>query len=403
MGVVYKAHDPDLKREVAIKTIRASLLEGESGQQLRVRFRREAQAAGQLESHPNIITIYEYQEGAEGTSYFVMEYVEGKDLKQYLSKGIRFNLDRVLHIIEQVLSALARSHSKGIVHRDIKPANIILLEDGAVKIADFGIARMEESEYTQTGVVMGTPHYIAPEQRLGNRVDGRADLYSTGAVMYELLTGEKASPGLTETGLWSRLKGGKGSEPDISDPKTQRIFNRVVFIALNKDPDDRFESAEAFLHAIAEARPTPEKRAGPGFNGLVVGAVLGLALLAGVFYVTQPPVEVPQNGPVPSAEPVVLTAEQSAKLQQHIKVARTHLLVGRLISPEGSNAYHSFQLALALDPGNDEAHQGMQEIKQKMVQQVEQLIQAGQVDQARQQVEIGLEKFPGDRDLDALL
>ncbi len=332
-----------------------------------------------------------------------MEHVEGNDLKQYLSKGIRFNLDRVLHIIEQVLSALARSHSKGIVHRDIKPANIILLEDGTVKIADFGIARMEESEYTQTGVVLGTPHYIAPEQRLGHKVDGRADLYSTGAVMYELLTGEKASPGLSETRLWDRLKGDRVSGLDISDPKTQRIFDRVVLKALNKDPDDRFESAEAFLQAIAEARPTPEKKAGLGFNGLAVGAALGIALLAGVIYFTQPPAAATQSGPVPSPEPVILTAAESAKLQQHIKVARTHLLVGRLIAPEGSNAYHSFQLALALDPGNDDAREGMQEIKQKMVQQVEQLIQTGQMDQARQQVEIGLEKFPGDRDLVALL
>ena len=400
MGVVYKAFDPHLTREVAIKTIRASLLEGKSGHELRERFRREARAEGRL-LHPNIITIYEFQEDAEGTPFFVMEYVEGKDLKQYLSKGIRFNLDKTLHIIQQVLSALAHSHREGIVHRDINPANIILLENDTVKIADFGIAKMDESEYTATGIIMGTPHYISPEQRLGHRVDGRADLYSTGAVMFELLTGEKASPGLTETRLWSWLQEGKESHLDISDPKTQRIFNLVVLKALNKDPDDRFESAEIFLQASTEARPTPAVKSRSGVKGLVVGAVLGLALLAAVVYFTQP---VPDNPtatplPIPETAPSELPPEDAAKLQQHMKVARIHLMVGRLMLPEGSNAFHSYQLALALDPYNAEAREGMQEVRNTLVQQVEKLIESGNVDQARQRVELGLKKFSGDREL----
>lgn len=411
MGVVYKAYDPHLARVVAIKTIRASLLEGKSGQELRERFRREARAEGRL-VHPNIITIYEYQEDAEGTPFFVMEFVEGKDLKQYLSRGIRFNLDKTLYLIEQVLSALAHSHREGIVHRDIKPANIILLENDTVKIADFGIAKMEESEYTQTGMVMGTPQYISPEQRLGRHVDGRTDLYSVGAVMFELLTGQKASAGMSETGLWSRLKEGNGNKLDTSDAKTQRIFNNVVLKALASDPDDRFASADAFLEAIQDARPTPESRPKPRYLGVLVGAVLGAALLAGVYLFTQPQdsgngFTLPGQAPKPAArapvsKPVQLSTEQSAKLDRHLKVARTHLKIGRLLLPAGSNAYHSYQLALQIDPGNQEAQEGMEAIKQGLLQRIDQAIIAGDFQQARQQLQLGLEKFPGDASLEAV-
>ena len=168
MGVVYRGYDPQLARTVAIKTIRASLLKGKAGQELKRRFSREAQAEGSL-IHPNIVAVYEYQEDVEGTPFFVMEYVEGKTLKDYLSRGMHFNLEMSLHILQQLLSALAYSHKRGVVHRDIKPANILLLEDDTIKIADFGIAKMEESEYTRTGQVMGTPQYFSPEQALGQK------------------------------------------------------------------------------------------------------------------------------------------------------------------------------------------------------------------------------------------
>ena len=190
MGVVYLGMDEDLGRAVAIKTIRPSLLKGRAGRELLERFRREAQAEGRL-NHPNIVAVYEFQGDNDGVPFFAMDYVKGESLKEILTRGMHFNLDMSLHIIDQTLHALSHSHRQGIIHRDIKPANILLLEDDSVKIADFGIARMEESEYTQTGKIMGTPQYFSPEQSLGLRTDSRSDLYSTALVLFELLTGDK--------------------------------------------------------------------------------------------------------------------------------------------------------------------------------------------------------------------
>lgn len=412
MGIVYKAYDPHLARVVAIKTIRRSLLEGKSGSELRERFRREARAEGRL-VHGNIITIYEYQEDELGMPFFVMEYVDGQDLKQFLSRGVRFNLEKTLHIVEQVLRALSHSHREGIVHRDIKPANIILLESDQVKIADFGIAKMEESEFTQTGMVMGTPQYISPEQRLGRHVDGRTDLYSVGAVMFELLTGQKASAGLSETKLWHRLKDGAVPDLDIRDAKTERVFTQVVLKALAKDPDDRFQSAEDFLQAITAARPTPPAQDKPRrYLSLVIVSVIALLMLAAVYFYAEPIQRAiesrsgrsPQSPSVeaPVVSSVKLTAQSAEKLQRQLKVARTHLLVGRLITPEGSNAFHSYQLALRIDPENEQAKRGMQAIKEKLLEHIEKLIRAGESNQAGRQLDHALKLFPGDRALVAL-
>jgi serine/threonine-protein kinase len=416
MGIVYKAYDPHLARVVAIKTIRRGLLEGKSGQDLRERFSREARAEGRL-IHPNIITIYEFQEDAQGTPFFVMEYAEGKDLKQYLSRGIRFDLEKTLHIIEQVLRALSHSHGEGVVHRDIKPANIILQENDTVKIADFGIARMEESEFTQTGMVMGTPQYISPEQRLGRRVDGRTDLYSTGAVLYELLTGQKASPGLKASTLWQRLTDGGSARSDTldaNDAKIQRIFRIVVVKALAQDPDDRFASAEEFIQAIENARPTPESSSGKYHKGLWLGSILGAVVLAAVYFLSSPagestsaaapaetqPTAVSQQAAI--VVPVSLTAEQAQKVQQHLKVARIHLLVGRLIFPAGSNAAHSYKLALDIDPENVEARSGLQNVEKQLIEQVEQRIASGDVSGAEEQLSASLQSFPGSARLSIL-
>ncbi len=410
MGIVYKAYDPHLARVVAIKTIRVSLLEGKSGQDLRERFRREARAEGRL-LHPNIITVYEYQEDEQGTPFFVMEYVEGKDLKQYLSRGILFNLEKSLHIIEQVLAALDHSHREGIVHRDIKPANIILLENDTVKIADFGIARMEESEFTQTGIVMGTPQYISPEQRLGSRVDARADVYSTGAVMYELLTGEKASPGLTETTLWHKVTDGELTGLDNGDAKTRRMCKLVVFKALAKDADDRFASAQEFLHAIEQARPTPPEPPRRRHLGLWLGMILGVVVLGASWYFSMPggEAELSSTGEPSTAVEVEssariapLSAGESSKLQSQLKVANIHMLVDRLIAPQGSNAFHSFQLALNIDPANAEAQKGMASIKNKLVERVEKSIKHGNMQLAQSQLSQALQKFPDAPELLAL-
>ena len=159
MGVVYEGFDPLIKRLVAIKTVRADRLAGEESSAVIARFRREAQAAGRL-NHPNIVSIYDFGE-ENGIWYIAMEYIKGRELKDYFDRDGRFSLADTARIMSQILEALGASHSQGVVHRDIKPANIFLLPDGTVKVGDFGIAHIETSSMTQVGTVLGTPSYMS--------------------------------------------------------------------------------------------------------------------------------------------------------------------------------------------------------------------------------------------------
>jgi serine/threonine-protein kinase len=193
MGVVYEGYDPMIKRIVALKTIRADQLAGENAEAAIARFRREAQAAGRL-SHPNIVSIYDIGEDA-GTWYIAMEFVHGRELKNYFEANERFAPADIVRIMTQILDALGYSHRLGVIHRDIKPANVIILADGGVKVADFGIAHIESSNMTQAGTVMGTPSYMSPEQIMGLPVDGRSDLFSAGVILYQFLTGERPFAG----------------------------------------------------------------------------------------------------------------------------------------------------------------------------------------------------------------
>ena len=408
MGLVYRAYDPHLARAVAIKTIRRSLLEGKSGHELRDRFRREARAEGKL-IHQNIITIYEYHEDSEGTPFFVMEYVEGKDLKQYLSKGIRFNLEKSLNIVEQILRALAFSHKNGIVHRDIKPANIILLEDGTIKIADFGIAKMEESEYTRTGMILGTPQYSSPEQQFGGMVDARTDLYSTGAVLYELITGKKA------LSVVNSRKGKRKIRSDISyhsdDPKADRILSQVVAKAMSQDADDRFHTADEFLQALQQARPTPESNGRRLLPGLLIGLSSGLALLTAAYFLlpnhllpdrVEPELSQTASTPTSTQPATELTQEQKEQVEQYLKVANIHLLVGRLSYPAGSNATESYEHALEIDPTNTTALGGLKEIRGKLTEKISRYLEEGNIEDAKIELDIALQHFPNDQSLRAL-
>lgn len=193
MGTVYLGKDHKINREVAIKTL--PYVDVESGQleEVKTRFFREAEAVGTL-SHPNIVTIFDVGEDHD-MAYMAMELLKGTDLAEYCRKSNLLPVDRVLRIISSVAEALSYAHSCGVVHRDIKPANIILLENDQVKVTDFGIARVLNISETQTGVVLGTPGYMSPEQVGGKKVDGRSDLFSLGVVLYELLTGEKPFKG----------------------------------------------------------------------------------------------------------------------------------------------------------------------------------------------------------------
>ncbi len=193
MGVVYLGKDPKINRMVAIKTVRFEDVDQDLLDETKKRFFREAEAAGTL-NHPNIVTIYDVGE-EEDLAYVAMELLDGSDLTPYVKKEKLLPVKELLKIISSVAEGLAFAHEKGIVHRDIKPANIMLLNDGTVKIADFGIARITTSSSTQTGTVLGTPSYMSPEQVAGQKVDGRSDLFSLGVAMYELLSGQKPFTG----------------------------------------------------------------------------------------------------------------------------------------------------------------------------------------------------------------
>ena len=250
MGVVYEAFDPLIERPVAIKTILKSSIHANEAEDVFERFRREARAAGRL-SHPKIISIYEYGENDE-MAYIVMELVRGKELTEYFEVGKRISIDDGLHIIMQILDALDYLHTNGIVHRDIKPANILITADEQIKIADFGIAKIDTSAHTQVGIVLGTPTYMAPEQFMGHEVDHRADLYSVGVVLYLFLTGERPFVGSVIT-IMHQAVHRNATPPSELNPEVSKQLNAVVKKAMAKRPEERFQSASEFLRALKAA------------------------------------------------------------------------------------------------------------------------------------------------------
>jgi predicted Ser/Thr protein kinase len=248
MGVVYRAHDPEIDRPVAIKLMRSDLLEGEEREEYCARFRREAQAAGRC-VHPNIVAIYDFALH-EGHPFLVMEYVEGESLAQTLSRGARFAPEDACRIMLQVLEALACAHRLSIVHRDVKPANILLIDRRQVKVTDFGVARIGTALLTRGGFVVGTPSYMAPEQCRGEKVDQRSDLFAAGIVLFELLTGEKPFPGQDFTVVVKQLL--HDEAPDLTG-RVPDPLAAVVRRALAKRPEDRFPSAAAMAAALRYA------------------------------------------------------------------------------------------------------------------------------------------------------
>ncbi len=253
MGTVLDGLDPVIERRVAIKTIPLAA-EGEAAVEALARFRREAQAAGRLQ-HANLVAIYDYGE-TDTLAYIVMEHIDGPTLKSELGAQRRFTTDEIVHIMDGLLAGLAYCHERGVVHRDIKPANIMLTRDGDVKITDFGIARLESSQMTQVGTVMGTPAYMSPEQIMGQTVDFRTDLYSAGVVLYELLTGERPYDGSVSSILHKALHT-EALPPSSLSVTAPRGLDCVVAQAMAKRPDERWSSARSFAHAIREAIAAP--------------------------------------------------------------------------------------------------------------------------------------------------
>ena len=249
MGVIYRAHDPALGREVAIKLIRADLLDDATDRaEFLARFNHEARAAARC-AHPNIVTIHDFALH-DGNPFLAMEYVAGETLAAALRREGRFASDRAVAVMTQVLDALGAAHAMGIVHRDVKPANVMLLPDRRVKVADFGIARMESAGLTQTGTVLGTPSYMSPEQCLGEKVDGRSDLFSAGAMLFELLTGAPPFPGRTFTAIVRALTDPAPFDPGPRAAGVPPDLMAVVQRALAKRAADRFATAAAMTAAL---------------------------------------------------------------------------------------------------------------------------------------------------------
>jgi serine/threonine protein kinase len=259
MGIVYEGFDPVIGRRVALKTFITEYFDGTQSDNLLTRLRREAQAAGRL-NHRNIIAVYDYGEdivknadGADATTaYIAMEFVEGRSLESYLEAHERFPMGEIRRIMGELLDALQYSHDHGVVHRDIKPANVILLSDGTVKVADFGVARLESSTLTQIGTVLGSPSYMSPEQFMGQTVDGRSDLYSAGVVLYQLLTAEIPFTGAFTT-IMHRVLHENAPPPSALNVQVPKGFDEVLRRAMAKRPDERYQSASEFQQAIAAA------------------------------------------------------------------------------------------------------------------------------------------------------
>src|ERR1700738_1650745 len=254
MGVVYRAKDPLIGRTVAVKTIRLSEEgTGMSHAQLVERFQNEARAAGLL-THPNIVVIYDAGE-TDGLCYITMELVNGKSLQSMLDAGQKFPLPRLLHIMEQVCSALQFAHDHSVVHRDIKPANIMLSDDDLVKVTDFGTAKILQYGASQQTSAMGTPGYMSPEQIKGKAVDGRTDIFSLGVMLYEMTTGQKPFRGQDIATILYRILNEDPVPPQKVNPSIPLGVSSTILKALAKSPHLRYENCRELLDDLKNYRP----------------------------------------------------------------------------------------------------------------------------------------------------
>lgn len=312
MGTVHRARDPLIERTVAIKVVPIAQLQQE-GADAESRFLREAQSAGRL-SHPNIVTIYDVGE-ADGLAYIAMEYLPGVTLRDIMNRG-PLPLDLALDTAAQMASALAFAHEHGVIHRDIKPANVVVTgRHGRVKLTDFGIAHLANSDRTQTGQMLGSPRYMSPEQAMGREIDGRADIFSLGAVLYEMITGQYAFDGESLAGIVYRVINDTPPPAEQLRPGLPAWLNELLACMLDKQPENRPDARTLVkaLHALSVAAPAPLPVVAPPpprvprlLSALAFGTPLGVLLLIGVgiilvdYFLPTPQMDTPTSMDTPT-------------------------------------------------------------------------------------------------------
>ena len=252
MAIVYKAKCHRLNRLVAVKILKSDLAQDED---FRRRFNAESQAVAQL-SHPNIVSVYDVSRGGD-IEYIVMELIDGITLKQYMEKRGQLNWRESLHFITQIMRGLSHAHSRGIVHRDIKPQNVMVLRDGSVKVADFGIACLENAAQTLTQEALGSVHYISPEQARGDRIDARSDIYSAGVVLYEMLTGRLPFEGDSAVSVAIQHLSSVPLAPREINPDIPEQLELICMKAMAPDLDKRYPSADAMIADLEAFRKNP--------------------------------------------------------------------------------------------------------------------------------------------------
>jgi len=418
MGVVYKAYDPVIKRYVAIKTIHSGLLVGDMRGELLSRFSTEAEASGRL-AHPNIVSIYDFGD-YHGAPYFVMEFVEGVELKSLMLESDRMPFASAVTIIQGVLEGLSYVHRLGVVHRDIKPANIFVLQEGGIKIADFGIARLDDSDLTQVGSMLGTPSYMSPEQCKGAVLDSRSDLFSLAILFFEMITGQKAFLGGSIQETMHRVVHYHCQIPEqllAHLPKGVELFFEK---ALAKSPQDRFQNADEFklaLSKMAYPESQPNNRYAYNRCSKMVMAIAAAVLSVLVGYLM---VQIGQmlevrhsllntglssklsmdNMPEPptihadSTQLLERSVTDDEKIARLLRVARAHLLVKRLVAPQGSNAYDAYHLVLTMDPFNEDALKGLLQIELELLERIVALRKEGKESEANAVLALGQKLFP---------
>ncbi len=339
MGAVYKAFDPLIKRTLAIKTIRLDIpRQSKQYTDFLERFYREARVSGTL-SHPNIVTLFDIGEEG-GLPFLAMEFVDGSTIASLLEDGTRFKPEKVVGLVSQVAAALDYAHSRGVVHRDIKPSNLIVYEDDKVKVTDFGIAKLSDSEITHSGQLLGTPSYMSPEQAMGEKLDGRSDIFSLGVCAFEMLSGLQPFPGANVTAILYKLVHVDPIEPPdlelsgLVPQKWHDVFHKV----LAKKSEDRYPTASAFVQDL-------EYCLGAWFTGLGQETV-GIPVLETAETAMLPvpgapeptrtlPLAVPQFEPVqagPSA-PAVAAAQPAPRAAVEADAATVMLAVPSLPTP----------------------------------------------------------------------